>query len=279
MAVMTDLQFRRMALYAAEKCKTLYILGCFGSPMNAKNKARYTSNYEYNTRPARRQKILAASADTFGFDCVCLIKGILWGWYGNVNDEYGGAVYKSNGVPDVGADEIMNLCSGVSTNFSNIQVGELVHMKGHVGIYIGDGLAVECTPNWKDGVQITAVWNIAKKAGYNGRSWTDHGKLRFIDYTQPAPKPATNKYTFDVSKVEKGDTGASVLLCQKLLRIDGYKDENGHVLQLDGECGAHTVAAINSFQTAMRKKGIECGTNGKNDGICGQKCWKALLGL
>lgn len=47
--------------------------------------------------------INAASADTFGFDCVCLIKGVLWGWHGDKNAVYGGATYTSNGVPDIGA--------------------------------------------------------------------------------------------------------------------------------------------------------------------------------
>ena len=34
--------------------------------------------------------INAASADTFGFDCVCLIKGLLWGWCGDKSKTYEG---------------------------------------------------------------------------------------------------------------------------------------------------------------------------------------------
>ena len=34
------------------------------------------------------------------------------------------------------------------------ELGEMVWMDGHVGIYIGDGLAVECTPSWANKVQI-----------------------------------------------------------------------------------------------------------------------------
>lgn len=73
---------------------------------------------------------------------------------------YGGAVYCSNGVPDVNADQMMNYCSNISNGFSNMKIDELVHMPGHIGIYIGDGLVVECTPIWKAGVQITAIGNI-----------------------------------------------------------------------------------------------------------------------
>ena len=64
-------------------------------------------------------------------------------------------------------------------------------MKGHIGIYIGNGLAVECTPAWKNKVQITAVGNIGKKTGYNTRTWTNHGKLNFIKYEKiPDTKPS-----------------------------------------------------------------------------------------
>lgn len=88
----------------AKNYKTLYVMGCFGSPMTASNKTRYTQNHEYNRRPARTAMINAASTDTFGFDCVCLIKGILWGWAGRKDRVYGGATYACNGVPDIGAD-------------------------------------------------------------------------------------------------------------------------------------------------------------------------------
>lgn len=175
-------EFVNLVKKVANNYKTIYILGAFGAPMNNKNKSRYTKNYSYNAEPARKNKILNASNDTFGFDCVCLIKGILWGWNGNQNMTYGGAEYCSNGVPDVNADQMMNYCTNISNNFSNIKIGEVVHMAGHIGIYIGDGLAVECTPIWKDGVQITAVGNIEKKNGYNTRYWEKHGMLKFIDY-------------------------------------------------------------------------------------------------
>lgn len=191
MAVMSSKEFVRKAKDIANNYRTLYVLGCFGAPMTSSNKKRYINNCSYNKK--RASIINSASSDTFGFDCVCLIKGILWGWNGNKNAVYGGAKYCSNGVPDVGADQMMNYCSGVSTNFNNIIPGEAVHMSGHIGIYIGNGLAVECTPKWKNKVQITAVGNIGSKSGYNTRTWTNHGKLRWIDYNEdykPDDKPS-----------------------------------------------------------------------------------------
>lgn len=192
--------------------KTLYIMGCFGSPMNSTNKKRYTNNHAYNKQAARKTKINAASTNTFGFDCVCLIKGLLWGWKGDVNKTYGGAVYKSNNTPDVGADTMYKShCTNRSTDFSKIEIGELVWMPGHIGVYIGDGLAVECTPIWKDGVQITAVGNISKKAGYNTRTWSGHGKCKYLDYTKekptpaPVPKPTPTPTPAPVTGFKKGE--------------------------------------------------------------------------
>ena len=106
--VMNNTQFANIARDIATKYKTLYVMGCFGAPMNNTNKTRYCNNHSYNKQSARTIKIKNASADTFGFDCVCLIKGILWGWSGNAGKTYGGATYTSNGVPDVGADGIVD---------------------------------------------------------------------------------------------------------------------------------------------------------------------------
>lgn len=196
---MKDTEFVAKAKDIATKYKTLYVMGCFGAPMYDRNKTRYINHHSYNQRPERTAKIKAASADTFGFDCVCLIKGILWGWNGNTSAIYGGATYSSNGVPDVGADQMMRHCTCVFRDFSNIVPGEVVHMPGHIGIYIGNGLAVECTPIWKDGVQITAVGNIGRKPGYPTRTWTDHGKLRFVEYTkQPEPPKPTPCDKFNI---------------------------------------------------------------------------------
>lgn len=191
MTKMKSKVFIEKVIDIAKNYKTLYVLGCFGAPMNSKNKKRYCNNNYYNKDPKRTAMINAASYDTFGFDCVCLIKAILWGWNGDTARVYGGAKYASNGVPDINADKMINKCTDISEDFSNITPGEAVWKPGHIGVYIGDGLAVECTPSWANGVQITAVGNIGTKSGYKTRQWTKHGKLPYVDYTDQikAPKP------------------------------------------------------------------------------------------
>lgn len=180
--ITTARQLAERALDVAQNYRTLYVMGCFGAPMTAANKTRYCKNHKYNKQAARTRMIQAATAGTFGFDCVCLIKGLLWGWRGDAGMTYGGAAYGSNGVPDVSADGMIAKCSGVSVDFSKIEVGEAVWMKGHIGIYIGDGLAVECSPKWKNCVQVTAC--NCSKSGYNRRNWTKHGKLPYVSYTE-----------------------------------------------------------------------------------------------
>ena len=165
---------------AAKNHKTLYVKGCWGAPMTEANKQRWMREQEYNRREDRAAAIKQADSDTFGFDCVCLIKGLLWGWDGSTDKPYGGAGYACNGVPDIGEDAMIDACADVSWDFTNIQVGEVVWMPGHIGVYIGDNLAVECTPIWEDGVQITAC--NCTKAGYKTRVWQKHGKLPYVTY-------------------------------------------------------------------------------------------------
>lgn len=253
----------------ANDYKTLYVMGCFGAPMTASSKERYTNNHSYNKAADRKSMILNASADTFGFDCICLIKGLLWGWDHDLNDVYGGAVYGSNGVPDIGTEQMIAVCKDVSTDFSKLAVGEMLWLQGHAGVYIGNGLAVECTPIWKDGVQITAVHNIGKKSGYNGRTWTKHGKLPYVTYDKvEAPAPTTKaEKPSDLPVLKKGSEGNSVKALQILLIGYGYSCGR---YGADGDFGGDTEKAVEAYQ---KDRGLEV------DGVVGPATWADLLGV
>lgn len=177
---------------------TLYVMGCFGAPMTGANVKRYCNNISYNKAADRTAMIKAAAnkkPPVFGFDCVCLIKGILWGWTGDASKTYGGAKYASNGVPDIGADSMIKVCSGVTTDFGRIVPGEAVWLSGHIGVYIGGGKVIECSPAFKNCVQVTACANIGKIAGMNARKWTKHGRLPYITYDTAAEYPTGSATT------------------------------------------------------------------------------------
>lgn len=174
-----------MLIKAATQYNTLYVMGCIGAPINKSTAKRYIDAYSYN-RTEEREKMINDAIDTncFGFDCICLIKTILWGWKADFSHQYGGAVYQSNGVSDITLDSMLEKCTNVSDDFSSMKIGEYLWTTGHCGIYIGGGLAVECTPKWENGVQITAVENIGKVDGYNSRIWKKHGILPYLEYSE-----------------------------------------------------------------------------------------------
>ena len=252
--MMTNKELATKLIDVAKNYKTLYVMGCFGAPMTAANKKRYTQNHEYNRQPARTAMINAASADTFGFDCVCLIKGLLWGWKGDKNAVYGGATYASNGVPDIGADSMIKVCKDVTTDFSKIEVGEAVWVEGHIGVYVGDGLAVECSPRWENKVQITACNRSV--SGYNRRNWTKHGKLPYVKYesgTETPTTPRTGIKGIDVSKwqgeIDWNKVKAAGIKFA-MIRL-GYGSADGSACGLDGYFERNVANAL--------KTGIEIG--------------------
>lgn len=169
----------------AKNSKTLYIMGCFGAPMNDKNKKRYENNNAYNRQATRTAMIEATDGDTFGFDCCCLIKGCLWGWDAKKTKVYGGAVYNSNGVPDLGANGMFNKhwVRDISTDFTKIKPACIVHMDGHVGVYVGNGEVIECTPKWDNCVQSSNLGNLGFKEGHF-RIWDNYGYIPCVDYSK-----------------------------------------------------------------------------------------------
>lgn len=178
-------------LEKALNVNTVYGSGGFGASIGnfPSQLDRYYKNTLDRCGQAYANKVKAAAEDppTWCFDCCGLIKGVLWAWDAVPDSTYGGAVYKSNNVPDVGAGSsgLISYCTGVSTDFSNIVPGELLWIDGHVGVYIGNGNAIECTTAWTDNVQQTVVLNVRKAAtGEHGRKWTKHGRMPWVEYDQ-----------------------------------------------------------------------------------------------
>lgn len=292
--MLNNIEFAKKVKKVAIDYRTLYVLGCFGAPLNDENKKRYSKNNSFNKKAERAKKINAASADTFGFDCSNLIKGVLWGWNGDKSKTYGGAKYGANNVPDISADSMIAKCSDVSTDFNKIEVGEVVWIKGHIGVYIGDGLCVECVAKWRDGVQITAVKNILQNSSFNSRKWTKHGKLPYIEYIAEQVKENEDKPSVTVLQWQKAaiadgfkltsgadgiwgkecESVAKKAICKKRVTYK-YKSLTKLVqtavgVKADGKFGEDTKAAVIKWQKLM---GLTA------DGAVGLNTWKKILGV
>ena len=225
---MTNVEFVNMALKTAGM-KTLYIKGGFGQVLTESRKKALIKQYDYNKK--REAQIMAATNDTFAFDCCGLVKGIIWGFSGDTKAVYGGAAYATNGMPDTGEKGILNMCTNLSDNMNNIEVGEFLYMSGHCGIYAGGGKVVESSPAWKNGVQVTDL---------AARKWKTHGLLPQITYNQVSPvkKPAVAKPV-----LRQGSRGTQVDLLQQDLNF-----AIGAKLIVDGQFGPLTRQALCNFQ-------------------------------
>lgn len=165
---MNSIEFANALKKIANEYNTIYMFGCYGQLVEEKNVEFKSEQYPYWYTEERKQKFKELyGKDYYGFDCVCLIKSVLWGFLdGNI--EKG-----ANGVPDINADEMCRRSRHISTDFSDIQIGEIVWLSEHIGVYVGNNEVVECTPKWNDGVQISNL---------KDRKWVLHAKLPYIDY-------------------------------------------------------------------------------------------------
>ena len=160
----TNLEYLEKLLNIQKNYRTVYGWGAFGAFADyGNNRTRY--------------KVPNAPAGSYIFDCSGFAyKAVPWGWCGD-SSRYGGATYKK--IPELETNNILKICSDVSTDLTNIKPGEVLYMPGHVGIYAGNNLVVECTTAGNGGVIISSL-NEAKKL--HGSAWTKRGKLPFIKY-------------------------------------------------------------------------------------------------
>ena len=179
---MKDTQFLETLRLAANQ-PSAYLWGTFGMQVTDSLIDQKAAQYPDRYSDARRQTLLSrAKTLCWGWDCVGLIKGILWGWKADQTLPFGGAVYQSNGVPDVNVSGMKSLCTDLSEDFSTLRLGELLFYPGHVGVYAGEGRVLEATL-WKD-------YDGVVETDLSERAWTDHGKLPFLEYSQ-APREGT----------------------------------------------------------------------------------------
>lgn len=229
---------------------TLYVKGGIGRPLTDENKKKAIEQYSYNK--GREKKIMSASSATFGFDCIGSVKSVLWGFDGDITKPLGGAVYESNGYKDVTEKGFLDTyCVSVSGNMNNITPGEFLWMRGHCGVYLGNGEVFEATPYYKDGAQITKL---------TLRKWLNHGLIEGIAYGKVEESKKTMPLIASPT-LRRGNKGTHVKLMQQDLNYIGYK------LDVDGIFGPITETIVRDFQKLAQIK---------IDGIYGPQTKNAL---
>lgn len=113
-------------------------------------------------------------------DCAGLIKGYMYS-----DTPTSKPVYKSNGFPDVSADSLYNMCKKKGTSMGDMPnvAGIAVFMRGHVGVYIGNGEVIEARGH-EYGVVKT------KLARRPWKRWAFIDDIEYIEEPKPQDKPS-----------------------------------------------------------------------------------------
>lgn len=153
---------------------SIYLYGSFGQTLSEAFITQKAKQYAYNiSRQSIYKKCLESAGTEFAFDCVGLIKAYLWGGHGNL---------KYNAKQDKSANGMYNAAKkkGKINTIPEIP-GILVHMSGHIGIYIGNGYVIECTPNKTYAKQDHKGGGICKTK-LSTRKWKNWCECPYITY-------------------------------------------------------------------------------------------------
>lgn len=236
-------------------------------------------NYYYNQFP---YNLGYYNGYAISFDCWNLVKALINEPDIDQNYTVGHYAPPVGNMGDWDGWTILQHCEGVSTDFTRIFVGEYLYMAGHAGVYIGNGLVIECTCDWEGGVLVSRITSSGARYrnGVYGRSWTYHGRLsEWIDYSaKPSGKIAVDGvWGIDTTR-----------LCQKVMKaeypeldVDGIissQERSRYLIAVDESSwefvsyplGSPTIRAI---QNRLNQLKYYAGTE---DGIAGEKTIKAL---
>ena len=234
--------------YAKAQLGKPYWWGTFGQIATAgllsAKRQQYPSQYgEWNFQKDFGKKV---------HDCAGLIKGYRW-----CDTPQSAPHYKAS--EDVGVYGLYSQCS-IKGSMATMpdEPGVLLFRKdlGHVGIYIGEGKAIEA---------MGKRWGVVETR-LSQRNWCYWGKPDWIEYEksenpQKRSKP-TYYYSLRLGLLKPGMEDRQVTSAQVILQAQGY--EIGKIVLMDEK----TVEAVKSFQ---RDKAI------LSDGEIGGETWTRLL--
>lgn len=199
---------------------TYYAKGCFGQKATEGFINQKAKQYPAWYTASKIAELKALDDATLLADCIGMIKYILWQ---NAN---GTVIYTSNGVPDIDETTMFKRCKCISSDFTKIEEGEMVWMKGHVGIYVGKGIVVEMTNAWEKCVLESSFH---KGVTNHYRVWEKHGKLPYIDYVKNESPEFSVQVDTDYLEVHKQYDILKVLRDRPQLNIVETKENFGRL--------------------------------------------------
>lgn len=144
-----------------------YVYGTFGYPLSEKTLSfkaeQYPKEVGENEEFIREHWLGRRTVD-----CMGLIKSYMW-----YNPTDNSITYNADGMPDIGCDALFKEATvkGTIDTIPEIK-GIAVWAEGHIGVYIGNGYAIE-SKSTKEGV---------KKTEISKRHWTHWFKIPYILY-------------------------------------------------------------------------------------------------
>ena len=242
MPKITNLDLTEFLIECYESGRVVYWYGTYYNPCTTSlynnKKAQFPAHYT-SVRAAQYRKDI--QENKICADCVGLVKGAVW-------SDCGARVpkYASNDCPDKSSDGLFSYCKSKGMQNGKISSipevpGLLLHKSGHVGVYIGNGYAIEAQGFDTD----------VRKTKVKGRGWTGWCKMPFIEYLAGAPTETV--WALGDRVLAKGTKGDDVTELQEALVKLGFNlgkwgpKKNG----VDGDFGPATMSAVMAFQTRV----------------------------
>lgn len=233
-----------LVAWAKTKIGCPYWYGTFGQTATAdllEQKIKQYKGYYTSARIARCKGQYKKQV----FDCVGLIKGYMW-----YNAQTQKIIY--NPSEDLSADGMLLKAKEKGSIGSMPDIpGLLVHMSGHVGVYIGNGQVIEATVGNGD--------YAVKRSELKGRGWTKWSKCPFISYDKVKS-----------SGMKLGDSSVGVLAYKMGLLTLHEMDIIKVSVNADGVFGNGTQKAT---ETLQKKLGLSA------DGIADAETIKGMTEL
>lgn len=221
-----------------------YWYGCFGNIATKSLHSTKAKQYPYYYDQSRYK---VKYADQYGqrvHDCIGLIKGYLW-------SDTPTSVPKYNSAQDVSANGMLGKCTkhGKISTLPEV-AGVLLFMKGHVGVYIGGGYAIEAKGH-DSGVVKTKV---------AGRGWTDWGFCPWITYestsTETSASSSGNTASSGVQYFPKySGTSGSIVDALKAIGVDSSRANRTVIAKNNGISVYMSTAAQNVQLLQLLKAG------------------------